>query len=368
MFTGTSGVSEAVISVEPPASLSPAGQCRAAAKAYADAASRLGLKPGSAVLRRFFISAACPRGAEGLFRLGPGEGPAAVRRVPQPPLSGAALSLLAFHVQGPGASAPGKFRLRGGGLGMRRGELLHAWSMPPAGLRAGPGKLTGLLLAGLERELEGAGTSVARGCLRTWFYLKDMDGDYPAMVEARRRFFAARGLTRATHFIASTGIGCESGPPVSLEAYSVAGLRRGQVSYPNDFSRLCRAADYNVTFERAALVRYADRAHLFVSGTASIDARGRVLHPGDPVRQLKRTLGNIEALLRAGGASYAHLSCLTLYLADTSHFPLLRQLLRERFPRLPLAAVKGRVCRPGWLVEADCQAVFPLSSPKLPSF
>lgn len=59
--------------------------------------------------------------------------------------------------------------------------------------------------------------------------------------------------------------------------------------------------EYGVTFERGVRVDYGDRSHIFISGTASIDNRGRVVHAGDVRRQTERMWENVEALLREGG-------------------------------------------------------------------
>ena len=73
------------------------------------------------------------------------------------------------------------------------------------------------------------------------------------MVEARTELFARHGLTRETHYLASTGIegSCSHRyDTVLMDAYSILGLAPQQVSYLNDFDRLCATKDYNVTFER----------------------------------------------------------------------------------------------------------------------
>ena len=60
-----------------------------------------------------------------------------------------------------------------------------------------------------------------------------------------------------------------------MDAYSLLGLQPEQVSYLNDFDRLCATKDYDVTFERGTRIAYADRTHHFISGTASIDTSRR---------------------------------------------------------------------------------------------
>ncbi|MFN2115781.1 MAG: sugar phosphate nucleotidyltransferase, partial [Anaerolineae bacterium] len=51
--------------------------------------------------------------------------------------------------------------------------------------------------------------------------------------------------------------------------------------------------DYGVTFERGIRIRFGDRSHLHISGTASIDKCGEIVHPGDILKQTERTVANI---------------------------------------------------------------------------
>ena len=230
---------------------------------------------------------------------------------------------------------------------------------------------TRALFADLIGTLGAQGGTLRDHCIRTWVYLKDVDVFYRDMVDSRRELFAEQGLTGATHFIASTGIegACAHRHDlVALDAYSILGLVPGQISYLNDFDRLCPTKDYNVTFERGTRIAYADRAHLFISGTASIDRAGAVVHPGDTLRQLDHTLANIAALLRAGGAGLDDLMHILVYLRDPTDHARVAGYLGRRFPGLPTLVVHGPVCRPEWLVEVEGIAVAPNDAPGLPSF
>jgi len=367
------GTSEYFISVTPANAGGFAAQAEAAAAAYAAKAKELGLAPHSAVFRRVFLKgpAASLRAlGPAPFALGRGEGPVALSVVRQPPLPGGELTLLAYHVQG--ALPLSKSRLAPGHLSVSAGGLRQVWS---TGLNGRPGltaaKQTEELFANLSGALRRAGGSLAGGCVRTWLFMGDIAAAYPGMVAARGGFFKRHGLTRATHYIASTGIEGATGGEgclVGLDAYSVPGLRPGQLCYLNDFSRLCRAADYDVTFERGTRVRYADRSHYFISGTASIDKAGGILYPGDALRQLKRTMGNIGALLRSGGAGLRDLLYLVVYLRNPSDHRRVAAYLAENFGGLPLAVVRGAVCRPGWLVEVEGVAALPRGAAGLPRF
>jgi enamine deaminase RidA (YjgF/YER057c/UK114 family) len=155
---------------------------------------------------------------------------------------------------------------------------------------------------------------------------------------------------------------------VAMDAYSNIDVEPKQVSYLNDFDKLCATKDYNVTFERATRVAYADRAHIFISGTASIDTAGEVVHLGDTGRQLDRALENVEALLSAGSASLADMTHLIVYLRDPSDLALVEGRLRERFADLPLIVVQGAVCRPEWLVEVEGVAIAKNNDATMPRF
>lgn len=372
IFRAGGGPSEYFISVAPPSAGGFAAQAAAVRAAYAAAARELGLAPGSAVFRRVFLKGPV-NGVKALgpapFCLGPGEGPVAFSAVQQPPLPGGELCLLAYHVQG--AELPRKRRRAGGHLAVNYGGLTHLWSAGIASPSGTAARQTGEIFKELSGVLRRAGGSLEGSCLRTWLFMGDIAASYNGMVEARNKAFERHGLTRRTHFIASTGIEGAAGGPgslVGLDAYSVTGLKTGQVEYLNDFSRLCRAADYNVAFERGTRVRYSDRAHYLISGTASIDRAGNILHPGDALRQLKRTMANIGALLRSGGAGLRDLAYLTVYLRNASDYRRVAGYLEKNFKAVPAAVVKGAVCRPGWLVEVEGAAARPLRGAGLPRF
>ena len=370
-FSGTNGEAEHFISIIASGE-SFEDQLRDIEESYAGAIKKLGLAPGTAVFRRVFLSD-LPGQAELVRQSGLAAGsgsPVAVSLVQQPPLPGAKIALLAYHVQG---RAPlEKRRLSRNHMLVKKNGLGHLWS---TGLLAGgassPEDQTRGVFNGLTHALEGQGGTLRDNCVRTWVYLKDVGADYQGMVSSRAELFTGQGLTGETHYISSTGIEGSCGGEadlVALDAYSILGLEPRQVSYLNDFGLLCPAKDYKVTFERGTRVAYADRAHLFISGTASIDSKGGILHPGDVLRQLVRALENIGALLKSGRAKPADLMYLIVYLRNSADLPRVDGYLKKNFPELPLAAVEGAVCRPGWLVEVEGVAVTKNDEPALPSF
>ncbi len=295
---------------------------------------------------------------------------AAMSWIEQPPIPPARLAVLVFAVRDPTGRLD--VELCGPTFTWRRGPLQHLWScrMNVPG-EATAALQTGELLTVYEAELRNRGLSLADHLIRTWFFLRDIDLDYGAMVEARRLFFAARGLTSQTHYCASTGIGgraAGSHARVTLDAYAIGGILPEQITYLRAPEHLSPTDLYGVTFERGLAIDYRDRRQVFISGTASIDDQGRVLHPGDLTRQLDRTLDNIRALLQEAGADWQDLCTLTAYVRDPSDAERVRAEVGERLGPVPLVVVTAAVCRPCWLVEVEAQAVVAGIRHDLPGF
>ncbi|WP_298222097.1 Rid family hydrolase [Acidocella sp.] len=375
-FRGRSGTVEHFIAIEAPVNGDIARQVEAVERLYEETLQTLGLSPQSAVFRRIFVSDAANQAAvlhtSDLFRAPP-ESPVAVSLVEQPPVSGAKLAMLSYHIESETPLV--KRMLAPGHVLVERGKLHHLWS---TGLctanNTGPADAHGQTFAvfgALIDALSGVGGTLAHNCLRTWLYLKNVDVFYQQMVAARRKIFRDCDLTAATHYLASTGIegACAHRYDVVLmDAYSVLGLAPGQVSYPNDLDLMCRTEDYSVTFERATRIAYADRAHVLISGTASIDASGKVLHVGDVHRQLDRALANIDGLLCAAESEIASMTNFIVYLRDPADRARIAPVFRERFPGVPVVMVEGAVCRPEWLIEVEGVAVSKNDAPELPAF
>ena len=223
----------------------------------------------------------------------------------------------------------------------------------------------------LDKSLGANGMSVAGNTVRTWIFARDVDVNYAGVVAGRRDYFNGIGLTHSTHFIASTGI--EGRHPdcnclVEMDAYSIVGLKEGQLEYLYALDHLSPTSHYGVTFERGAMVTYGDRRHVFISGTASIDAQGKVVHEGDAAAQTGRLLENISALLDEAGAGMPDIAMAIVYLRDTADYPAVKSFLSKRCPTLNPLYVHAPVCRPAWLVEMECIAITPAGNKQYPDF
>jgi enamine deaminase RidA (YjgF/YER057c/UK114 family) len=377
-FHGANGCDELYLEVEPPSASAHgfAAELRHVEARYAKALVALGVAPESAVFRRLFISdvlnqadllreSALARDAEG--------SPVAISIVQQPPLSGGKVVLLAYHVV---AESPvAKRRVSPHHVLVEHAGTRHLWSTGLcAAAHAGPADSaaqTQDVFDSLIAALGEFGGTLEGHCQRTWIYLKDVDVFYRDMVARRTAIFEHEGLDADSHYIASTGIegACaHQFDVVAMDAYSNLDARPEQISYLNDFDHLCATKDYQVTFERGARLSFADRRHYFISGTASIDRAGRVVHRGDVHAQLGRALENVEALLSSGGAGLADMAYWIVYLRDRSDYEPVASTMRERFPGVPIVFVQGAVCRPEWLVEVEGVALTACDEPGLPVF
>ena len=227
------------------------------------------------------------------------------------------------------------------------------------------------IFARYEASLAEKGLRIADDAVRTWIFVRDVDTNYAGVVTGRREFFGRIGLTPSTHFLASTGI--EGRHPdarsiVEMDAYAVGGLQDGQVRFLYARDHLSPTYDYGVTFERGTAVTYGDRRHVFISGTASIDAKGRVMHVGDAAAQAGRMLENVSALLSEADSGLRDVAMAIVYLRDPADFPVVRRIVSDALGDRPVLFVQASVCRPSWLVEMECIALTGAADPSFPVF
>lgn len=202
--------------------------------------------------------------------------------------------------------------------------------------------------------------NLSEHCHRTWLYVRDVDRNYAGVVAARNKVFDGCGLTADTHFIASTGIGGASDNRQALVAsdfFSVCGTDSLEVKYLQALDYLNPTAEYGVAFERGTALTLLSSRLRFISGTASIDNHGNCLYRGDVAAQTERMFLNISKLLEDDGASLADVAYFVVYLRDISDYVWVNDYMERRFPSTPRLIVEARVCRPEWLVEAECVAV-----------
>ena len=370
-FVGREGLTEYHFMIQPNVSGDFELQLERVAEAYTYALSHLGLNQDGAVLRRFFCSD--PANQQAILEAHPladVEAPCVVSFVGQPPLTGGKVALWAYHVQ----SAEGRLKKRriGHTLELERGKLTHYWTTNLVDASAPDSYVqTQTIFEDYIHFLEQHGMTLSLDVVRTWLYVRDVDSNYQGLVDARRELFLEHGLGPTTNYIASTGIegrSAQASIKVSMDAYAVAGLLPDQIRFLHAPNHLGPTHMYGVSFERATATRYRDRQHIYISGTASINPAGDIVHEGDVLGQLERTLLNIEALLRDASATLDAVAHFIVYLRDPDDATRVNDVLKARFPETPMVIVWGPVCRPGWLIEVEAIAITPYDDAALPVY
>ena len=286
--------------------------------------------------------------------------------IQQAPLNGTKIALWVWLMSGvqTGLTQSGLYEVR-------HGSFRHLFNASAHNLAANSEYQMRLLFNEYIMQLAQEGCTLADNCIRTWLFVNDIDLNYGGVVRARNQVFFTQGLTVNTHFIASTGIGGRQQDPnvlSQMDNYAIAGIQPEQIHYLYAPTHLNRTSDYGVSFERGTRVDYADRRHVFISGTASINNKGEILHAGDIVKQTERMLENVQTLLAEAECTYDDVSEMIVYLRDVADYELVRRVYAERFPDKPVVIVHAPVCRPGWLIEMECTAVKAVSNPALPEF
>ena len=280
-----------------------------------------------------------------------------VSYIQQPPLDGSKLALWIYLQRGteviPSADSLHSTLVRHNGYE-------HLWTMGMTTSEGSSYGQTEQLLVDYEQLLETYDMTLEDNCIRTWFFVRDVDTQYKGLVVARWENFAQHGLVPETHYIASTGIGGNPSDPkalIQLGCYALKGFKPEQQRYLYATSHLNRTSDYGVTFERGTLLRFGDRNHAIISGTASINNKGEVMHQGDVVMQTRRMWENVEKLLEEAGMTMDNAAQLIVYLRDTADYENVSRIFAEKFPNIPTVFTLAPVCRPTWLIEMECVAI-----------
>lgn len=265
--------------------------------------------------------------------------------IEQPPLSGCKIALL----------------VKTSGVGEPTEEIFHSIRLTDEEVGdADSYEQTRMLFDRYLELAQAAGYDICHNLVRTWIYINNIDATYAGVVEARNDVFDTLGLRADTHYVASTGIGgategCKV--CVAMDFLTMPTANDGNTRYLKALDHLNPTHEYGVAFERGTRVTLScGKQMFFISGTASIDKSGQVVHVGDVARQTDRLLENIGALLADGGATMDDIQYFVIYLRDLSDYAVVNANMQQLYPLTPRVIVEAKVCRPGWLIEMECIA------------
>ena len=322
--------------------------------------------PGAvAVLKRYFLSDAANQSHQ-LLATQIENSDCALSIVEQPPLDGTKIALWVYLQTGVQTRT-----LPHGDYEVSHGGYRHIWSASNFNKASKSEYQTRLLLNDYVMRLAGQGCSLADNCIRTWFFVQNVDVNYAGVVKARNEVFLTQNLTEKTHFIASTGIAgrhADHEVLVQMDAYAIDGVQPEQIHYLYAPTHLNPTYEYGVSFERGTYVDYGDRRQVFISGTASINNRGEIMYPGDIRKQTLRMWENVETLLAEAECTFEHVGHLIVYLRDIADYTVVQEMFEVRFPHIPKVYLQAPVCRPGWLVEMECMAVKPIQNEEFKAY
>lgn len=323
------------------------------------------LKGGIAVFKRYFLSDAANQ-VDTLLAAVPESSTCGCSVIQQAPLNGTKIALWVYlqTEMDPATLSSGLFEASHNGY-------RHLWGGSAYNHAQTSEYQTRLLLKDYIMQLIESGGHLATNCIRTWFFVQNVDVNYAGVVKARNEVFMTQNLTEKTHYISSTGIGGRNADPsvlVQLDTYAVVGIKPEQMHFLYAPTHLNPTYEYGVSFERGTYVDYGDRRQVFISGTASIDNKGNVLYPGDIRKQTQRMWENVEALLNEAEMDFGDIGQMIVYLRDTADYAVVKEMFDTRFPDTPKVIVSAPVCRPGWLIEMECMGTKEIINPEFNNF
>ncbi|MFC1490305.1 Rid family hydrolase [Candidatus Latescibacterota bacterium] len=346
---------------------------------YISALKELGLSNNTLVFSRFFLSdIANEKSTLENSEIYKSARNGAVSVIQQPPVDGGSVSMLAYHIKS-GSGELKKTLMNFDDENWQNGLLVEGsnynflWTANLHDTESFSSyKQTSGIFRSYNKIIGKYGMNLLDNVVRTWFFVRDIDNHYLGLVESRKAFFSGHGLTPETRYIASTGIegiSKEVDALVDLDALAVSNLQDGQNVRMDALENLSPTIKYGGTFERGTRIRFGDRSHLYISGTASIDKDGEVVHLSDVGKQTQRTLDNIKALLEPHGAGLHDMAYLIVYIRTFKYKDIVAEVLdRELSCDIPLIFVESPVCRPTWLVEMEGIGIIPDSNDYPPFF
>lgn len=126
----------------------------------------------------------------------------------------------------------------------------------------------------------------------------------------------------------------------------------------SQIQRVFSGAPWETDVAYCRALRRGDR--IFVSGTAPVDAEGRVVAPGNGYGQARCCFKRIQAALQEVGADLEHVVRTRMFVTDISRWQDYAQAHREVFEEYPPVTTMVEVrslITPEMLIEVEAEAI-----------
>ena len=203
---------------------------------------------------------------------------------------------------------------------------------------------------------------IIKNVIRTWIYFERILDWYGEFNKARNSCFQQFGLIskKGVYLPASTGIGGKrfEGEECFMDLLAII-PKTDEIKISVMNNRLQNEAyDYGSAFSRGIKVSCNDKSSFYISGTASIDTKGKTTYYNDCQGQITETLLNIAALLETEGASLKNIARCAAYCKNKEVYEKAKQIIKSfDLEDIPFIFLFADVCRDELLFEAGAIAV-----------
>jgi enamine deaminase RidA (YjgF/YER057c/UK114 family) len=200
---------------------------------------------------------------------------------------------------------------------------------------------------------------------RTWFYLNDIAENYKEFNALRREFFNELGIDysdESNYLPASTCIEGKGAVSQYCSMNFYCTDTESEVEIRRIYNREQNEANgstylFKPTFSRAVSLTYSNFIEMQISGTASINEKGESVFLNNPYEQIKKTLKNVNNLLRSEGMNFGDIVFSTCFFKDAAYFTFFQSILEEmKLDQFPFVCVVSNICREDLLFEIDAIA------------
>lgn len=221
-FAGKGGVTEYhVLLAITDQTLPFSGQLQNLQQAYAAVVQEALPKNATAVFRRYFLSDTANQ-ADLVMAWECENSYCPLSVVEQAPLNGSKIAMWIWFQTGITVET-----IKNGMSKAKHNHYTQYWTGGSCNRASNSEYQTRLLLNDYVLQLTEQGCKLANDCIRTWFFVQNVDVNYAGVVKARKEVFVTQDLTEKTHYISSTGIEGRHADPnvfVQMDTYAVKGL------------------------------------------------------------------------------------------------------------------------------------------------